>query len=158
MARPKKAIDFERASLFAVTQAPITEIAEGLEVDPSTLRRAIKRKFGISARVWVEQQRERGRAMLRAAQFQTAMAGNARLLIHLGRRWLGQEDRRFMSMDHSIESGSRDAIPLRVPCNGRRLIHPPGECASCDEVRAHKADLDEAEQTTGQVLPHKKAR
>ena len=56
----------------------------------------------------------------------------------LERKYPGEYGRR---LEHSgtVTSEANSVIPLKVPCNGRRLIHDDGECMSCDEYRRQKA-------------------
>ena len=59
----------------------------------------------------------------------------------LERRFPGDFGRR---LEHrgTLDTQPHGTISLRVPCNGRRLIHKPGECASCDEYRQMRAQLN----------------
>ena len=58
----------------------------------------------------------------------------------LERKYPGEYGRRLEHSD-AIKSEAKSEITLKVPCNGRRLIHDEGECMSCDEYRRHKAAL-----------------
>lgn len=46
-----------------------------------------------------EQKRANGKISLRRAQMQTALAGNATLLVWLGKNWLGQSDKPETAID-----------------------------------------------------------
>lgn len=85
--RPPVEIDLEKVEALGRLQATKSEIAAFLGVDEKTLREregvdeAIARGF------------EYGKASLRRQQWLAAQGGDVRMLIWLGKQWLGQSDR-----------------------------------------------------------------
>lgn len=80
--RPRKILDASRVTELACKGYSVTEIAAIFNVSDDTLHRNFAAEIA------------RGRALcageLRARQFQVAMSGDVRMLIYLGRIWLGQ--------------------------------------------------------------------
>ena len=91
MGRPRKQID--EAKLFVLASLGLTtpEIAAVLECSPDTLERNYADQMA--------QGKEKCKASLRRKQFELAMAGNATMLIWLGKQMLGQKDKTEHSGD-----------------------------------------------------------
>jgi len=102
MGRPKKAIDGEMVEKLAAVGCTVGEIASVLGCNRSTLQR----RFAAA----IEKGGERGNASLRKKQFELAMAGNATMLIWLGKQRMGQRD--TQSVEHSGPNGG--AIPHAI--------------------------------------------
>lgn len=77
-------IDRELVFKLAQMQCTIQEIADAVDVDTKTVQR------------WcgdlIEKGRSQGRKALRRAQFERAMTGDPRMLVFLGKQYLGQRD------------------------------------------------------------------
>jgi hypothetical protein len=84
MARPRKTLDESRIVELASKGHTNTEIAVFLGVSHDTLERNFAEPL------------EKGRALrngrLQTKQFETAMRGDVRMLIWLGKQWLGQRE------------------------------------------------------------------
>lgn len=85
--RPRKEVDLEKVEALARIQATRSEIAGFLGIDEKTLRHAPGVDEAI-ARGY-----EYGKASLRRQQWLAAAGGSDRMLIWLGKQWLGQRDR-----------------------------------------------------------------
>lgn len=69
------------------------EIASVLGVSYDTLERRVKEKYNISCADYIKEKSAGGRASLRRHQYKLAEAGNATMLIWLGKQYLGQTDK-----------------------------------------------------------------
>lgn len=83
--RPKKEIDAELVKRLAHIQCTHAEIGAVVGVSETT----IKRRFGGRIAVW----REGGKRSLRRLQWKRAREGSDKMLIHLGKQYLGQTDK-----------------------------------------------------------------
>lgn len=99
MARPHKPVDEQKLDLLASLGLTIAEMAAVLDVSEDTLQR----NYGEVMRVG----KEKCRASIRRKQFELAMAGNATMLIWLGKQMLGQKER----IDHGL--GGPDGGPIQ---------------------------------------------
>lgn len=86
MAEQKKTYKLDRDLIFKLASIHCTyqEIADCVGTSATTLE---KRYKGI-----VEKGRAEGKKSLRRAQVDKALAGDARMLMFLGKNWLGQQD------------------------------------------------------------------
>jgi len=84
MARPRKTIDPLKVIELARKSLTVEEIAATLNVSADTLARRFAEQ--------IARGRELCNASLRKRQFQRAMAGSDKMLIHLGKNRLGQKD------------------------------------------------------------------
>jgi len=85
MARPQKPVNEKLLRDLASILCTMEEMADILGVSKDTLERRY------AAIIKVEQQT--GRSSLRRHQYKLACAGNATMLIWLGKQWLGQSDK-----------------------------------------------------------------
>ncbi len=86
--RPTKHIDLKLVEDLANIQCTQEEIASVLKVSVRTLQRSAG-----FCRVYKEAM-EHGKSSLRRLQWKSAQAGNATILIWLGKQYLNQKDRR----------------------------------------------------------------
>ncbi len=84
--KPKKVKDVDRDLVWklATLQCSLKEIADQFNMTPETLNR----NFGDL----IEKGRSVGRKSLRRAQFEKALNGDSKMLVWLGKQYLGQED------------------------------------------------------------------
>lgn len=73
------------------------EIASFLDIDYDTLQKACKREFKIKFTDYIAQKKLGGKASLRRNQWKLAQAGNATMLIWLGKNTLNQKDKSEIS-------------------------------------------------------------
>ena len=78
--------DWEKAELAAFAHCTMQEIAAMLEVNTTTLNKAIKRRYGVMPKNWLVTLKAKGDAGLRMAQMASAEGGNTRMLELLGRK------------------------------------------------------------------------
>jgi hypothetical protein len=98
--RPKLKIDLDQVEKLAVIGCTLEEIGAVLKISKRTLiRRNKESKF----REAMERGELSGRASLRRAQRKVALAGNATMLIWLGKNILGQRD-------NPVDSNSTDRL------------------------------------------------
>lgn len=102
MARPKIKIDWEAVSKLCGLHCTGEEIAGFLEVSYDTLERACKRENKLSFAEYYGQKSAKGNISLRRKQHEVAMAGNPRMLIWLGKQYLGQTDRQEMDLNGQL--------------------------------------------------------
>lgn len=91
--RPRIDIDWKAFDALCKLQCTRDEIAGFFEVSPDTISRAVKRTYGVDFAAYRDLKGAAGRVSLRRAQYQLALAGNATMLIWLGKQWLAQRDR-----------------------------------------------------------------
>ena len=92
MARPRKEIDKRTFEKLCGLQCTLEEICDFLDVTDKTLRAWCKRTYREGFSESYKKYSANGKIALRRAQMQAAEKGNARLLIWLGRNWLGQSE------------------------------------------------------------------
>lgn len=97
MARPKKEIDYDLVNKLAEIQCTQEEIANILDISVRTLQRDKEfcRIFNMS--------RENGKMSLKRWQFKRAEQGSDRMLIWLGKQYLGQRDVIESNNTHEVE-------------------------------------------------------
>lgn len=97
MARPKKKIDYDLVKKLAEIQCTQEEISNILDISVRTLQRDKEfcRIFNMS--------RENGKMSLKRWQFKRAEQGSDRMLIWLGKQYLGQRDVIESNNTHEIE-------------------------------------------------------
>jgi hypothetical protein len=89
--RPRIEIDYKQVEQLAAMQCTDEEIAAVLGVERNTIRRRKKDDEQFCSAY--KKGQERGKASLRRMQFKAAEAGNATMLIWLGKQYLGQSDK-----------------------------------------------------------------
>lgn len=102
MARPEIKIDWETVSKLCGLHCTGEEIAGFLEVSYDTLERACKRENKLSFAEYYGQKSAQGNISLRRKQHEVAMAGNPRMLIWLGKQYLGQTDKQEMDLNGQL--------------------------------------------------------
>ncbi len=107
MARPKKKIDYDLVKKLAEIQCTQEEISSILDISVRTLQRDKEfcRIFNMS--------RENGKMSLKRWQFKRAEQGSDRMLIWLGKQYLGQRDVIENNNTHEIEDLSALADLLK---------------------------------------------
>lgn len=90
--RPFAVIDWKKVGRYLQAQCKTTEIAGLLGIERDTLynRCLLDNKMEYSA--WSALKKAEGLELIRAKQFDTAMAGDRTMLIWLGKQLLGQKD------------------------------------------------------------------
>lgn len=104
--RPKLDVDWKLAENLAKIQCTGEEMAAILGMSYDTLERRIKEEFETDFADWFKQKGAHGKASLRRRQYQAAEAGNATMLIWLGKQWLGQSDK----SENTIKSDSKGLV------------------------------------------------
>lgn len=97
MARPKKEIDYDLVKKLAEIQCTQEEISSILDISVRTLQR--DREF---CRIF-NMSKENGKMSLKRWQFKRAEQGSDRMLIWLGKQYLGQRDVIESNNTHEIE-------------------------------------------------------
>lgn len=98
--RPKKVLNkagIDTINQLARIQCTDEEIASVLGVSVDTLTRPANRVIFEEAKA---SGKEAGKASLRRMQFKTAEAGNATMLIWLGKQYLGQTDKQDVKVEN----------------------------------------------------------
>lgn len=107
MARPKKKIDYDLVKKLAEIQCTQEEISNILDISVRTLQR--DKEF---CRIY-NMSRENGKMSLKRWQFKRAEQGSDRMLIWLGKQYLGQRDVIESNNTHEIEDLSALADLLK---------------------------------------------
>lgn len=92
--RPRIEIDWTEFDRLCEVQCTLAEIATHFGVSEDTIERAVRREHKSSFADYFAQKRKAGFVSLRRKQYELAMAGNATMLIFLGKQHLGQADKR----------------------------------------------------------------
>jgi len=113
--RPLKVINWEEVDKLIALQCTRDEIASFIGVDETTLKDAIRREHGLDFPSYFALKRGAGKASLRRRQFESALEGNATMLIWLGKQWLGQTDKIETKTELSaeIKSTEFEILPLK---------------------------------------------
>jgi len=115
LGRPKVQIDARLFESLCRIQCTKREICGVLNVSDRTLMRWVKRNYGGATFDAVhEKHSDVGKMSLRRAQIKLAEAGNATMLIWLGKQLLGQKD--LSHLEHTIEA--------RTPISIVEVIRP----------------------------------
>ena len=88
------------------------EIAGVLGVSYDTLERRINEAHGIGFADYFKRHSSKGKLSLRRHQYKLAEAGNATMLVWLGKQYLGQSDKQ--ELDHTSSDGSMSAKPTTI--------------------------------------------
>jgi len=104
MARPRKEVDWEKASKLAIIFCTAEEIANILGISFHTLDRRSLEEHGVRFAKWAKQFSDQGRASLRRTQYTKAINGNVPLLIWLGKNELNQTDKTEIEGNIRVES------------------------------------------------------
>ena len=91
--RPPIDFDFEMLDSLCLIQCTIAECAAVMGMSIDTIERKIKDKFNLTFAEYYAEKSKLGHKSLRAKQYQVAMAGDTKMLIHLGKHQLGQVDK-----------------------------------------------------------------
>lgn len=108
MGRPAIEIDWSIVDGLCEIQCTRDEIAGVLGIEPDTLVRKMKEEHGIGFVEYFSLKSASGKASLRRKQYTIAMDGNAQLLVHLGKNWLGQSEK----TESKQEITGKDGAPL----------------------------------------------
>ena len=109
--RPKAIIDYPMLDKYCAIQCTGEECAALLDMDYDTLNKCLKRDKKGGFTEYFNKKSVIGKASLRRTQFKTAEAGNATMLIWLGKQWLGQRDN---DKDAGIQEGGQVGITFTV--------------------------------------------
>ena len=107
--RPKKTFtdkEVEQIKTLARCHCPDSEIAAFMNIGEMTIRR----HFG----TLIKEERESGRASIRAKQFRLAMDGDRTMLIWLGKQLLGQADKHEWDLKNIPEDKWLDESERRL--------------------------------------------
>jgi hypothetical protein len=109
MARPRKKIDVEQLKKMAGIGLGVKEIAALMDCSEDTIQRRFSHH--------IESGRERRNGKLRMKQYELAMAGNATMLVWLGKQYLEQADKQ--------EQSGPGGAPLSPPVFNIQFVKPP---------------------------------
>jgi hypothetical protein len=109
--RPRIEIDWAEFDRLCEVQCTLAEIATHFGVSEDTIERAVKREHGVSFADYFAQKRQAGFVSLRRKQYELAMAGNATMLIFLGKQYLGQADKREVAAPEPITFTVEHIVP-----------------------------------------------
>jgi hypothetical protein len=101
--RPRIEIDWADFDRLCEVQCTFEELAAHFGVSEDTIERAVKREHGVSFADYFAQKRKAGFVSLRSKQYELAMAGNATMLIFLGKQYPGQADKREVTTPPTFE-------------------------------------------------------
>ena len=99
LGRPRIEIDFKRFEEMCVVQATLEEIAGWFDCSPDTIERRVAEHYlddEGNPRTFADVSgglRGKGKMSLRRAQFQKALRGSDKMMIHLGKNYCGQSDK-----------------------------------------------------------------
>lgn len=91
LGRPKIELDWNKFAELCEHQDTLAGIAAAFDCSEDTIERRVQEHFGHTFADVSTDLRQVGKTSLRRKQYEIAMAGNVRMLIHLGKHWLGQK-------------------------------------------------------------------
>lgn len=103
MGRPRIEIDWKEFDKLCGLQCSLEEIAGWFNCSVDTIENRVKEVHGITFSEYFAQKRSSGKISLRRKQYETALAGNATMLIWLGKQYLGQSDKQEQSINHNVD-------------------------------------------------------
>lgn len=118
MARPKKQIDKNQFESLCALQCTKDEICGFFELTDKTLDRWCKETYRKSFSDIFAEKRGVGKISLRRAQYETALRGNATMLVWLGKQWLKQREPGTGADEPEIEDNafvSAELFPDETP-------------------------------------------
>lgn len=118
MPRSKKEIDKEQFEKLCGLQCTKDEVCYFFDLTDKTLERWCKDTYGEGFSDVFRKKREVGKISLRRAQYETALKGNASLLIWLGKQYLGQSENVVVGIDKPRED---DALTAALKEEAKRL-------------------------------------
>ena len=90
LGRPKIELNWNRFAELCEHQDTLAGIAAAFDCSEDTIERRAKEYFGHTFADVSADLRQVGTTSLRRKQYEIAMAGDLRMLIHLGKHWPGQ--------------------------------------------------------------------
>jgi len=78
-------IEWEKVELYIKAGSTQKKIAQSLGINEDTLRRRVEEHYGIDYATFSASLKNTGILLIEAKQFEQAMKGNVKMLIHLGR-------------------------------------------------------------------------
>lgn len=103
MGAPKIEINWEQFDKLCGIQCTLTEIADYFNCSEDTIERRCLEEKGKTFAEYFKARCSGGKRSLRRKQFETAMAGNVQMQIHLGKKYLGQGDKQEIEQNTKIE-------------------------------------------------------
>lgn len=129
MGRPEKKIEWEKLDLYLKAGSTQKKICLSFNVDPETLNRHIKNKYGKNFSDYSASLRSTGEMLIEAVQFQKAMSGNISMLMWLGKVRLGQKEpeniiaaanQPFIDQSHTIMRLEHEIFELKEQVNANK--------------------------------------
>lgn len=120
--RPQKPIDWALVDNFLIAGCPGTEIAGYFSMHPETFYDRVRLEKGVGFTEYMSEKRGHGKSILRAKQFERAMKGSDKMLIHCGKHYLEQHERIHQDVKSTQNITQRSILEL--PDNGRRHVTP----------------------------------
>lgn len=117
--RPQKPIDWGVVDNFLIAGCYGTEIAGFFSMHCDTFYDRVKLEKGIGFTDYMSEKRNHGKSILRAKQFEKAMKGSDKMLIHCGKHLLDQHDK--IKQDITSTQNITQRSILELPDNGRRI-------------------------------------
>ena len=109
--RPRTEIDYETLEALCICHNTGEDCAFIMGINYTSLNGALKRDGHKSFPDYFNKHSAGGRAKLRKVQFEIALGGSERMLIHLGGQYLDQKDRK--ELDHTSTDGTMSP-PTRI--------------------------------------------
>lgn len=95
-------IDFDLLDDLCGIMCTLNEIAGIFHCSPDTIERRVKKERGMTFKDYWEMNSAPGKVSVRRSQFALAQAGNATMLIWLGKQYLGQSDKTELAVDQDL--------------------------------------------------------
>lgn len=113
--RPRIEVDVDLLAKLCQLQCTAEECAHVLGLSVDTIDRRLKEEGWDGFEAFAGENNSMGKVSLRRSQFQLASAGNATMLIWLGKQWLGQKDK-------IEDEDEEDAPPLEIKFEVREAV------------------------------------
>ena len=105
--RPRIEINYEEFEKLCYFQATLIEVASWFKCSPDTIELRVKEHYldeDGNGRTFTDvfgSLRGKGKIALRRQQFQNAMKGSDKMLVHLGKQYLGQTEK--SEVEHTVK-------------------------------------------------------
>lgn len=111
-------IDWDEVDKLLIRGCSGVECSAYLGINHHTLYNRCEKEHGIPWHEYRKAKKAKGDSLLRAKQYEIAMAGDRGMLIWLGKNRLDQSDKFDQNVNGSVENVKK--VVLELPDNGRR--------------------------------------
>lgn len=120
--RPLTPINWDDFDKLCTMQCSLDEIASWFNCSIDTIERAVRREKKCYFAEYFNAKRGRGRIALRRKQYEIALSGDIRMLIWLGKQFLGQSERNDIRVEAEISGPGKNPVELSLQESVKNLL------------------------------------